>query len=73
MERLRKVVINLIQDTKKYFEESIAMSDDVAISYPQLISGFDDDSMFFFIKKVRYIRIALKMLYCSFVFRNMIE
>lgn len=51
MERLRKVVINLIPDTKKYFEESIAMSDDVAISYPQFISGFDDDSMFFSYKR----------------------
>ena len=31
MERLRKVAINLVPDTKKYFEESIAMSDAVSL------------------------------------------
>ena len=43
MERLRKVAINLVPDTKKYFEKSIAMSDDVAILYLRPVSGSDTE------------------------------
>lgn len=45
MRRLKKVEINLIPDMKKYLEEPIATSDDVAILYSELVSGFDDDKI----------------------------
>lgn len=47
MKRLKKVEINLIPDMKKYLEEPIATSDDVAILYSQLAAEFDDDKIGF--------------------------